>query len=200
MPSVVLTYAELAARIGRSEIAAKSLAKRKRWKRSTGNDGLARITVDEADLADMANPDRRGIGRPPANATWTKATEPRSNPVHELQAKLAVAQALAAERERELGSIRVQLAAAETKIAETEGKLAAAQNELVAVVRKTGASEAEIAALQVQVTEARADRDAWRRQAQTLALTDQTKPGAPVTVPSVALEPRRPWWRRLVRA
>jgi hypothetical protein len=47
------------------------------------------------------------------------------------------------------------------------------------------------------------DRDAWRRQAerlaarevQTLALTDQTKPGAPVTVPSVA--PRRPWWRRL---
>jgi hypothetical protein len=45
----------------------------------------------------------------------------------------------------------------------------------------------------------RRDRDAWRQQA-TLALTDQTKPGAPVTVPSVALEPRRPWWRRLVRA
>jgi hypothetical protein len=68
---------------------------------------------------------------------------------------------------------------------------------LVAVVRKTGASEAEIDALRAQAAELRADRDEWRRQGQTLALTDQTKPGAPVTVPSVALEPRRPWWRRL---
>ena len=48
--------------------------------------------------------------------------------------------------------------------------------------------------------ELRRDRDAWRRQAETLALTDQTKPEAPATVPSVALEPGRPWWRRLVRA
>ena len=176
MPSVVLTYAELAARIGRSELAAKSLAKRKRWKRSTGNDGLARITVDETDLADIANPDRRGIGRPPANATWTKATEPRSNPVHELQAKLAVAQALAAERERELGSIRVQLAAAETKIAETEGKLAVAQDELVAVIRKTGASEAEVAALQAQAAELRADRDAWWQQSERLAAPTERQP------------------------
>jgi hypothetical protein len=50
-----------------------------------------------------------------------------------------------------------------------------------------------------------ADRDRWHAQAErlaareALALTDQTKPGAPATVPSVALEPRRPWWRRLVR-
>jgi hypothetical protein len=39
-----------------------------------------------------------------------------------------------------------------------------------------------------------------RQQAQRLALTDQSRPGVPVSVPSVALESRRPWWRRLVLA
>ena len=51
--------------------------------------------------------------------------------------------------------------------------------------------------LRLALEELRRDRDEWRRQAQTLALSDQTKTGAPATVPSVALEPRRPWWRRL---
>ena len=170
MPSVTLTYAELAARIGRTEIAAKSLAKRKRWKRSTGNDGLARITLDESEIADMSNPDRRGVGRPPANATWQKPIEPRSNPVHELQAKLAVAQALIAERDRELGSIRDRLGVAETRVAEIEIKLAVA--------------ETEITALQTQGVELRSDRDAWRSQAERLAVP------APVE--------RRSWLRRLV--
>ena len=109
MPSVTMTYAELAARLGRTEPAAKSLAKRKRWRRSIGNDGLARITVDEDELAGMADPDRRGIGRPPANSVRTSVTEPGSNPdcgeielgsnpVHKLQARLAVVEALAGER------------------------------------------------------------------------------------------------------
>jgi hypothetical protein len=176
MPSITLTYADLAARLGRSEDAAKSLAKRKRWKRSTGNDGLARITIDEADLADMSNPDRRGIGRPPANATWNKSAERGSNPVHDLQAKLAVAQALAAEREREIGTIRDQLNVAETKINETESKLTAVHDELVAMAQKVGAAETELVALRARAMEIRADRDAWRQQAERLA---------------------RPWWRRL---
>src|SRR3712207_871959 len=80
MPSVTMTYAELAARLGRTESATKSLAKRKRWRRSVGNDGLARITVDEDELAGMADPDRRGIGRPPANSVRSSVTEPGSNP------------------------------------------------------------------------------------------------------------------------
>jgi hypothetical protein len=111
MPTVSLTYPELATRLGRSEDAVKSLVKRKRWRRSIGNDGLARITLDEAELTDMANPDRRGVGRPPANSTWVKATEPRSNPVHDLQAKLAVAEALATERKEALDREREQVEA-----------------------------------------------------------------------------------------
>ena len=63
----------------------------------------------------------------------------------------------------------------------------------------------EVEQLRTLLDDARSERDEWRRQAQTLAsqmpaLTDQTKPNGPATVPSVALEPRRPWWRRLARA
>jgi excisionase family DNA binding protein len=61
--------------------------------------------------------------------------------------------------------------------------------------------EVENAALKTLVVHLTAERDRWCEQAQRLALTDQTKRGALVTtVPSVALEPSRPWWRRLVRA
>jgi hypothetical protein len=109
MPSLTLSYAELAAHIGRSEIAARSLAQRKRWKRSPGNDGKVRVTIDEADLAEVAKGDRRSTDhptdRPPANGAGARVTD-RPNPVHELQAKLAVAQALASERERELADLR----------------------------------------------------------------------------------------------
>src|SRR3954447_22402754 len=49
MPTVSLTYPELATRLGRSEDAVKSLVKRKRWRRSIGNDGLARVTLDDAE-------------------------------------------------------------------------------------------------------------------------------------------------------
>jgi hypothetical protein len=99
--SVTLTYAELAARLGRTEIAAKSLAKRKRWRRSTGNDGLARVTLDESELEPLADPDRRGPGRPPANSSRAPQSDPGPDSVQtifELQSKLAVAEALAADR------------------------------------------------------------------------------------------------------
>ena len=66
--------------------------------------------------------------------------------------------------------------------------LKATQDELLAMAQKVGATESEIIIIQAQVAELRADRDEWRRQAQTLALTDQTKPGAPATVPRAAPE------------
>jgi hypothetical protein len=59
--------------------------------------------------------------------------------------------------------------------------LKATQDELLAMAQKVGATESEIIILQVQAAELRADRDAWRQQAERLA--------APVK--------RRPWWRRL---
>ena len=171
MPTISLTYPELAARLGRSEDAVKSLVKRKRWRRSIGNDGLARITLDDAELADMANPDRRGVGRPPSNSTWAKATEPRSNPVHDLQAKLAVAEALAAERKETLDKQRQQLEALSRDLTSAR-ELAAAVDPLRSTVE---ALRAALDAEKHRLAEIRDDRDRWQ----------------------AAAAARRPWWRRL---
>ena len=169
--AVSLTYPELAARLGRSEDAVKSLVKRKRWRRSIGNDGLARVTLDDAELTDMANPDRRGVGRPPANSTWAKAIEPRSNPVHDLQAKLAVAEALAAERKEMLDQQRQQLEALGRDLTSAR-ELAAAIDPLRSTVE---ALRAALDAEKHRLSEIRDDRDRWR----------------------AAATARRPWWRRL---
>ena len=69
------------------------------------------------------------------------------------------------------------------QISALEMRLRATQDELIAMAQKVGASEAEISALQAQAIEVRADRDAWRAQAERLAVP------APVE--------RRSWWRRL---
>src|SRR3954453_22915132 len=47
----------------------------------------------------------------------------------------------------------------------------------------------EIEQLRTLLDDMKSERDEWRRQAQTLALTDQSKPDKS--------EPRRSWWRRL---
>jgi hypothetical protein len=68
-----------------------------------------------------------------------------------------------------------------TQISTLETRLRAIQEELLLMAQKAGASEAEINALQAQAIEIRADRDAWRTQAERLAVSVE----------------RRPWWRRL---
>src|SRR3954470_21315722 len=48
----------------------------------------------------------------------------------------------------------------------------------------------EIEQLRTLLDDMKSERDEWRRQAQTLALTDQS-------TPDKAAPPRRSWWRRL---
>jgi hypothetical protein len=48
---VRLTYQELAARLNLSPQAARMRARRRRWPVTRGNDGKARVNVDEAELA-----------------------------------------------------------------------------------------------------------------------------------------------------
>jgi hypothetical protein len=55
------------------------------------------------------------------------------------------------------------------QIGHLEARLKATQDELVAMAQKVGAAESEITALQVQAIETKADRDAWRQQAERLA-------------------------------
>jgi hypothetical protein len=57
-----------------------------------------------------------------------------------------------------------------------EMRLKTTQDEFLAMAQKVGATETELVALRARTIEIRADRDAWRQQAERLA---------------------RPWWRRL---
>lgn len=50
MPTLSLTYAELAERLGVSVDGARMKAKRARWPKVKGNDGTMRVTVEEAEL------------------------------------------------------------------------------------------------------------------------------------------------------
>jgi hypothetical protein len=50
MTALRLSYAELGARLGRSTDAARVLARRKGWRRVTGNDGRVIVLVDEGEL------------------------------------------------------------------------------------------------------------------------------------------------------
>ncbi len=157
-----LTYAELALRLSRSEDAAKSLAKRKRWRRTVGNDGLARVVIEDIDeLLNLADPDRRGIGRPPANANRAKPAEPRSNPVHEFQAKLAVAEALSIER-KEAFDREVERGAALSRELTEARMLAATVEPLRATIE---ALKAALAADKERIADIRQERDKWQEAA-----------------------------------
>lgn len=50
MPTVVMTYQQIAERLGISVDGARMKAKRQGWPKTKGNDGAMRITVDESEL------------------------------------------------------------------------------------------------------------------------------------------------------
>src|SRR4051794_5558042 len=72
--------------------------------------------------------------------------------------------------------LRAQISLLETRLRTT-------QDELVAMAQRVGATESQVVALQAHAIEIRADRDAWRQQAERLATPTPVE--------------RRPWWRRL---
>jgi len=73
METIILTYNELAERLGIKPQSARKLVQRKKWKRVSGNDGTMRIHV------------------PLENMPCTKDSHAdTSHPIHELQKKVAV--------------------------------------------------------------------------------------------------------------
>ena len=65
MESVVLSYDELAERLRINPHSARNLVRRKRWKRTVGNDGKARVTVPmEALTAPSAPPPMAPLSAP----------------------------------------------------------------------------------------------------------------------------------------
>ena len=65
METVVLSYDELAERLRINPHSARNLVRRKRWKRTVGNDGKARVTVPMEALAAPSAP----LGGPAGNSS-----------------------------------------------------------------------------------------------------------------------------------
>ncbi|MEF2071080.1 hypothetical protein [Consotaella aegiceratis] len=174
--TVLLTYDELAARLGIERESARQLVLRKRWARQKGNDGRARIEVpldvlpaDTSDTPLVDTPvepsDDTGLGR-----ILTRHIERLEQALDTANEKLEQAEierdeardeSRAAERERDV--VRSQLEGLQA-VLETEKALRTAESQKV----------------DEMVGELRADRDRWHRQAQELQ--------------ERAL---KPWWRRL---
>ena len=113
-----LTYHELAEALGCSFVAAKSRAKRARWRRQTGNDGLARVLLPEGTELRPVRP-RTATGSAPGPTPRTAAeSAPGSHPrtETELLARLERLQAELMDAVRKLGAAEGELTALKTQV------------------------------------------------------------------------------------
>lgn len=127
----VMTYDEAATALGRSPEAVRQLCKRKRWKRTIGNDGRARISVPEEDLAALRTPDdprpsdRTTPGRSPDTAEDVSAPNPDARALLALlQAHVGELQGRVAELDGEVKDLRPKAA----RVDVLEKQLQAEQN------------------------------------------------------------------------
>ena len=111
---MLLTYAELAERLGVAPEAARSVARRRHWPIIQGNDGRARVTVEESDLAAAATLRYRDrsvdqpAGRPDDHAV--------DQPVAELRDRVATTEAEVARLVGELAVARERAIRAEARV------------------------------------------------------------------------------------
>lgn len=149
-----LTYAELGNRLGISPEAARKKARGLRLPTTLGNDGRKRISVDLAEINHSPRPPRRPAGEQAVSGVAIPASE-----------MLKLIDDLRAETGRKSETI------------------AADQHMVRALQFRVAELQAEIASRPTQeaLAELKADRDAWREQAQTLVARQSIS-----------------WWRRLV--
>ncbi len=145
MTDRLMTYDELAEALGRSGEAVRALVIRKRWRRTLGNDGRARIAVPEEALETRRSPSATRA-RGPSEARPEAPAEP---PPSEAP-MIALLHARIAELAAELRETRATLVEAQTKVALNDSLEA-----LVAIERE-------------RLGDAKAERDRWAAQAEQL--------------------------------
>ena len=179
-----LTYDQLAERLGIGRQSARQLAMRKRWPRKPGNDGLARVAVP-ADA--LTRPEAR-------NGTRTEARpEARNRTRHATRTEAGsdTRPEAASEAVDEAPALRVTVARLEEQVVALKDRVAEGEkraDELRAERDRWAAEVADLARRFAQLAQ-----DAGARES---ALRDELA-ARRATVPSVAQEPHRPWWRRL---
>ena len=171
-----MTYSELAEAIGRSEIAARSLAARKRWRRIPGNDGKVRLAVPVELLGKLRD---RSMHRS-ANASEDQSTTPSTDApidrvvavlearIGELQLELREARATIETLSAKSGRVDVLEALLEVARQERDRWAGQAEQVVATVDPLKNAIEALKAALDAEkgrLSELRDERDRWRTTA-----------------------------------
>jgi hypothetical protein len=183
MTTVRLTYDQLAERTGRSPEGARMMARRKRWRIERGNDGKARVIVDEPEL--VVQPPERTTGRPPGHLNGERPADHPANGSGELVAEL---RARLDKTEGEASEFRQQVTNLQVEVADLRVQAAKAQEQVVAAravaIADVATAQADAAAKDAVVAELRAQIE--REIARGDALAAQLA------------EARRPWWRRWI--
>jgi hypothetical protein len=143
----LMTYADLGEALGRSEIAARSVAIRKRWRRVPGNDGKTRVAVP-IDLLEKLQ----------AKAAALAARRPEPQP-DEQPAEQPDAQPIAQPDDR--ADARALIAMLEARVAE----LASEVKEGRAAITRVAVLEALLETERERLAEIRQDRDRWHAAA-----------------------------------
>jgi hypothetical protein len=139
----LMSYGELAEAIGRSEVAARSVAIRKRWRRVLGNDGKARVAVPVDILAKLqAKAQARAVTQPDAQPVAEAVTQPDDEPDARADA-------------------RALIAMLETHVAELRSEA----KEGRAAIARVGVLEALLENERERLDEMRQDRDRWHAEA-----------------------------------
>jgi TolA-binding protein len=164
-----MTYAELGEAIDRSEVAARAMAMRKRWKRVLGNDGRARVAVPielverlkaKAEARALAQPDTRADGQPDTSAN----TPPDGD---------ADARALIAVLETRIGELQGRVSELTEEVKDNRATIA----ELTTKAGRVDVAEALLDTERQRVEEWKAVADRFASQAETLAEAAQARHG-----------------------
>ena len=139
----LMTYAELGEAVGRSEIAARCVALRRRWRRVLGNDGEARVAVPVDVLAKLQ-----------AKAEARATTQPEAQPVTE-----AVAQPDGQPGGR--ADVRALIAMLKARVAELQSEAKEGRG----AITRVAALEALLKNERERLAEMRQDRDRWHAEA-----------------------------------
>ena len=154
-----LSYDELADMLGIERESARHLAFRRRWRRTKGNDGKARVDVP-LEILPQPGPVTPTGGRPDSPTDSSTDT-----PAGSLTGSETVLT-------RHIERLEAMLTDAQARLADVEADRDAARGEARDAVRAREAVEAQLAALNIvlaverqRVEDVKADRDRWSAQA-----------------------------------
>jgi hypothetical protein len=189
-----LTYQELGDRLGINAEAARAIARRRRWPTMRGNDGRARISVEEAELA------AESVRTPATTFTLDGPVIVRPDGHPDVRADVHPDGHLDARTDAGLiAELRERLTAVEVERDRLAGELAEARERAIRAEAEAQAARTIATAEIEAVRQAAEDRVAARNAAIEVLRATRDDLAARLDRAEAELrDARRPWWRRVL--